>query len=363
MIESAYIHIPFCIRKCKYCSFVSGEDIKNKEQYLDALLTEISGKYKDEKLKTIYIGGGTPSLLEPCDIKNILSCFKYTKETEITLEANPETVTESKIKEFKNLGINRISIGVQTFNDKLLQLIGRKHTKENILNSIEHIKSAGFTNYSLDLIYGLPLQTVDMFIEDIKEALKTEPKHISSYGLKIEEGSFFYNNKPKSLPDDEEQAKMYLKLCEILKDNGFNHYEISNFAKNGFESRHNQVYWHNKEYYGFGLNASGYENNIRYRNKSNLKEYLQNPLIPEEQNVLTEQETRENEIFLALRLAEGLDIKEFNNKYKTDFLNDYGDIIKKYLEMKLLEYTKDSLKLTENGFLLSNEIMSEFIET
>ena len=361
MIESAYIHIPFCIRKCKYCSFVSGEDIKNKEQYLDALLTEISEKYNDENLKTIYIGGGTPSLLEACDIKKILSCFKYDDNTEITLEANPETVVESKFKKLKNIGINRISLGVQTFNDKLLQQIGRKHTKEDILSAVSIIKSSGFKNISLDLIYGLPSQTLNMFIDDINEAIKTEPKHISSYGLKIEEGSFFYKNMPDNLPDDEEQAKMYLKLCEILKDNGFNHYEISNFAKEGFESKHNQVYWQNKEYYGFGLNASGYEKNIRYRNNSVLKKYIENPLLPEEKNVLTEQETRENEIFLALRLAKGLDIKEFNNKYKTDFLSEYGDIIKKYSEMKLIEYSQDSLKLTENGFLLSNEIMSEFI--
>ena len=361
MIEHAYIHIPFCIRKCKYCSFVSGKDIKNKEQYINALIYEIRNKYNQEKLKTIYIGGGTPSLLETDDINKILSEFKYEKTAEITLEANPETVSLNKFIEYKNMGINRISLGVQTFNDHLLKLIGRKHTNKDIYSAIDTIKSSGFDNYSIDLIYGLPEQSLSMFEEDLKQAVNISPKHISTYGLKIEEGSFFYDNMPNNIPDNDVQAEMYLLLSKILKENGFNHYEISNFAREGYESKHNCAYWLNKEYYGFGLNASGYERNMRYKNISALNEYLKNPLIHEEEIILTEQETYENEIFLALRLNKGLDIQAFNKKYKLDFIKKYKNIIDKYEKLKLINSDTNHISLTEQGFLLSNEIMSEFL--
>ncbi len=361
MIEHAYIHIPFCIRKCKYCSFVSGENINNKEQYINALIYEIRSKYNKEELKTIYIGGGTPSLLQADDINKILSEFKYEKTAEITLEANPETVSLNKFQEYKSMGINRISLGVQTFNNDLLNLIGRKHTDKDIYSAIDAIKSAGFDNYSLDLIYGLPEQSLKMFENDIKQAVSIFPKHISTYGLKIEKGSFFCDNMPNNIPDNDVQAEMYLLLSKILKENGFNHYEISNFAKDGFESKHNCAYWLNKEYYGFGLNASGYEQNMRYKNTSSLNQYLKNPLLHEEENFLTEEETYENEIFLALRLGKGLDISAFNKKYKLDFLNKYKKIIDKYQRLKLINIDANRIALTEEGFLLSNEIMSEFL--
>ena len=361
MTEHAYIHIPFCIRKCNYCSFVSGKNIRNKKSYITALLSEISKKYSGETLKTIYIGGGTPSLLSGSDLKKIISHFKYTNNTEITLEVNPETVTLNKFKEYKQIGINRISLGVQTFNNIILKMIGRKHKEIDIYNAINIIKKAGFNNINIDLIYGLPSQNIEMLKNDIEKALKLNPKHISTYGLKIEENSFFYNNLPENIPDDEIQAEMYIELCKILKENDYNHYEISNFSKYGFESKHNNAYWRNKEYYGFGLNASGYENNIRYRNTSIMNEYINNPLKKEEKNHLTEQETMENEIFLALRLSTGLNIKEFNNKYNTDFFMLYKKIINKYKNTELLTINEDNIKLTENGFLLSNEIMSEFI--
>ena len=359
MIEHAYIHIPFCIRKCKYCSFVSGLSINQKEQYMDVLYSEINNKYKGELLKTIYIGGGTPSLLTSEDIKNLLSLFNYNNDTEITIEVNPETVSIEKFKQFNSAGINRLSLGIQTFNNKLLKDIGRNHTDEDILNSINIMKSANFKNISVDLIYGLPNQTIEMFTDDINKAVKLNIQHISTYGLKIEKGSFFYNNMPQNLPDDEKQAEMYLILCSILKNNGFEHYEISNFSKKDYQSQHNCAYWLNKEYYGFGLNASGYENNIRYRNVDDIDLYKKNPLQKAEEFILTEQKTMENEIFLALRLSKGLNINEFNKKYNVDFINEYKNIIEKYLE--LLKIKNNNISLTEKGFLLSNEIMSEFI--
>ncbi|MBQ9246604.1 radical SAM family heme chaperone HemW [bacterium] len=360
MIKNAYIHIPFCKRKCSYCSFVSGKDIKYKEQYIKTLIYEIYKKYNNEELETIYFGGGTPSLLETEDIKNILNILKYNCSTEITLEANPETVTETKFKQLKEIGINRISLGVQTFNNNILNIIGRKHTESDIYESIKTIKEAGFNNISIDLIYGLPGQTINMFKNDIDKAISLDIQHLSTYGLKIEEGSKFYKNMPENIPSNDIQAEMYTELCQTLKKNGFNHYEISNFAKPNFNSRHNCAYWLNKEYYGFGLNASGYEKNIRYTNTGSLDEYIQNPLKKSEETKLTEQETMENEIFLALRLSTGLNIKEFNKKYHTDFLKKYEKIIVKY--NKLLIVNSDNIKLTEDGFLLSNEIMSEFID-
>ncbi len=359
MIRHSYIHIPFCIRKCKYCSFVSGYDISLKEKYLEALHREIIEKYKGEVQDTIYIGGGTPSLLEADDIDKILKYFKYDNNTEITLEANPETVTVDKFKALKKAGINRISLGVQTFNKDLLKLIGRNHTKQDILNAVNAVKNAGFSNISIDLIYGLPSQTLDDVINDTEEALKLNIQHLSTYGLKIEENSFFYDNMPDNIPDDEVQAQMYLKLCEISAKNGFNHYEISNFALTGYESKHNTAYWKNEEYYGFGLNASGFEKKIRYKNTSKMEEYLENPLLKEEEIQLSEQENTENEIFLALRLAKGINVKEFNKKQNVDFVKKYKNILDKYSD--LISISEDSISLTERGFLLSNEIMSEFI--
>lgn len=362
MIENAYIHIPFCIRKCRYCSFVSGINLNYKKQYLDALLYEIKTRYNNENLKTLYIGGGTPSLLDSCDIEEIISCFSFQKSPEITLEMNPETVTEEKIKQLKTTKVNRISLGVQTFNNKLLKLTGRLHSETDIIKSINYIKNAGFENLSIDLIYGLPMQSMELFKEDLEKAVNIEPKHISVYGLKIEENSYFYNHIPENLPDDELQAEMFLHLCKKLKEENYNHYEISNFAKEGFESQHNNSYWKNKNYYGFGLNASGYENNIRYKNISDFKTYLKTPLKREEEISLTQSQILEDEIFLALRLQTGVDIKSVNNKYNIDFEKKYKKIIDKYTKLNLLEISKNSCRLTENGMLLSNEIMSDFLD-
>ncbi len=362
MIENVYIHIPFCKRKCKYCSFVSGYDLKNKTKYLETLFYEISKFYKQEEIKTLYIGGGTPSLLEINDIKEIINLFIFNKDPEITLEVNPETVKIEKFKKINDCGVNRISLGVQSFDNNILKYIGRNHTEKDIFNAVEIIKSAGFQNVSIDLIYGLINQNKNILKKDIQKALGLKIQHISTYGLKIEKESFFGKNPPKNLPTDEEQAEMYLYLCKVLKVNNFNHYEISNFALQGYESKHNCAYWENKNYYGFGLNASGYENNLRYKNHSNLENYLKSPLEKEENIKLTQQETLENEIFLALRLKKGINIKEINKKYNIDFETKYYNILQKYINLKLLERKNNHIKLTIQGILLSNEVMSEFVE-
>ena len=361
MVKHVYIHIPFCIRKCNYCSFVSGIDIRYKDIYLSALTKQINSTYKNEKIKTLYIGGGTPSLLDNNDIKSIIKHFNFENDAEITLEVNPETVEETKFYEIREIGINRISLGVQSFNDHILKDIGRNHTRKNILTSIEIIKKCGFDNINIDLIYGVTNQNIDLLKKDIEQSLNLGIQHISTYGLKIEKDSFFGQNPPENLPDDEQQADMYIELCSELTKNDFEHYEISNFAKKDYESRHNCAYWKNQNYYGFGLNASGYEGNKRYRNIASFKTYIKEPNLKEEETELTEREMLEEEIFLALRLKTGINIEEINKKFNINFLDKYQNIIKKYTKLELLENQNNRLNLTEKGFLLSNEIMSEFL--
>ncbi len=361
-MEHAYIHIPFCKRKCKYCSFVSGVNIEYKEQYIKALLKEIKQKYKQEKLKTLYIGGGTPSLLDIEDINEIVSLFSFYENAEITLEVNPETVEKNKFKEIKSMGVNRISLGVQSFNDEILNIIGRNHTKDTIYKAFETLRLASFDNINIDIIYGLVNQSFEVFKQDVENSIILGSEHISAYGLKIDENSYFYKNPPSNLPDDESQAQYYEYLCKRFKENNYKHYEISNFAKNGYESRHNLAYWQNKNYLGFGLNASGYINNIRYKNQSEFDKYIYNPLKKEEETALTQNQIKEEEIFLALRLNEGININELNNKFNIDFLNDYKKIIKKYQDLNMLEVRNNRCRLTLKGVLLSSEIMSELID-
>ena len=294
MIEHVYIHIPFCSGKCHYCSFVSGKNIEDKDKYLNALLKQIDAESKGEKLKTLYFGGGTPSLLDVEDIERLINLFVLDENAEITIEANPETVEYEKFKGFKSVGVNRVSLGAQSFDDEILRLIGRRHSSEKIYSAIDCIKKAGFENVSIDLMYGLPNQTIQGFEKDIQKAIDLNVQHISSYGLKIEEDSYFGKNVPKNIADDEIQAQMFTMLSDKLKQNGFEHYEISNFAKIGYQSNHNNSYWKNKEYYGFGLNASGYVGIVRYRNEDDFESYLINHFEKVEENELNNKEIMEN---------------------------------------------------------------------
>ena len=315
MTESAYIHIPFCKSKCKYCSFISFPALEMKEQYLDALNIEIDNLYKKELLKTIYFGGGTPSNLSAKEFSTILEKFNFDQNSEITVELNPETINLKYLQDLKAIGINRLSFGCQTFDNKILKDIGRRHLSEDVINSVNYAKQAGFKNISLDFIYGLPTQTTENFVKDLNTAISLDIEHISLYGLKIENGCFFYKNPPANLPNDDIQAEMYLKAIEILGKNGFEHYEISNFAKKGFHSRHNLNYWENNNYYGFGVAAHGYENGTRYFNTSNLQEYIENPIPYKDSHKLTIQEQLEEEIFLGFRKIAGINIEQINKKF------------------------------------------------
>lgn len=361
MVKSAYIHIPFCKSKCHYCSFISFNKLELKEQYLKTLSDQIKQGYENEVLNTIYFGGGTPSLLSPTEIKNILGLLNFNENTEITLEANPECLNYEYLRGLYDIGINRISLGCQTFNDDILKQINRIHTAEQVEKSVKSSQNAGFKNISIDFIYGLPNQTEQMFYDDLNRATELGIQHISLYGLKIEEGCFFYNHLPQSLADDDMQADMYLGAIELLENKGFEHYEVSNFSLPNFNSRHNLTYWNNEEYYGFGVSAHGYKNNIRYSNKMTIEEYL-NDFTPIESKLLTPKEQLEEEIFLGFRKMEGIDISVINSKYKIDFEQKYIKPIKKYQDLNLINKTEKGYKLSPNGVLVSNVILADFLD-
>lgn len=359
MVTSAYIHIPFCLSKCRYCSFVSFDTLAKKTGYLYSLLKEIDYYYQGETLKTLYFGGGTPSLMTVDELNKILKKFNYDESTEITIEVNPDSVDKEYLKGLKEIGFNRLSIGSQTFDDKLLTDIGRRHNAQQILDTIEFANEVGFENVSIDLIYGLPNQTLDMLKNDLEIVKTLDITHVSLYGLKIDEGCYFYNHYPKNVPDDDTQADMYLEVIKTL--NEFQHYEISNFAKQGYESKHNLNYWREGEYYGFGVSAHGFIDGVRYSNYQTLEQYMDNPVSHEFGKFLTEQEKLEESIFLGFRIAEGVDEQKINQKFGINFSEKYKNTLEKYISTGHLIKTDKGYRLSDEGFLISNLILSEFI--
>lgn len=361
MTKSAYIHIPFCRRKCNYCSFVSFPELGLKEQYLDALKKQIENEYKGEKLNTLYFGGGTPSLLSVEEFKSLIDLFELEEDAEITVEVNPESVDLECLSGFKKLGVNRLSIGSQTFDDEILKLIGRGHSSAQTSFALNCAREAGFKNVSLDLIYGLPTQTLKGFETDLKTVIDFDVEHVSLYGLKIDEGCYFHEHPPIHLPPNlDEQADMYLTAVKMLTNAGFEHYEISNFGGKCFKSKHNLNYWNNEYYYGFGCAASGYTDKIRYTNQNDLKKYIQNPLAKISEQKLTSREILEEAIFLGLRKIAGVNVVELNKKFGIDFNKKYSKILEKYSDYFIK--TEQGYALTLDGILISNEILAEFIE-
>ena len=292
MTDSVYIHIPFCKSKCKYCSFVSVCDTSVINEYADALINEIADSYKLEELKTLYIGGGTPSVLPLKIVERIIKSFNLTKDTEVTFEINPDDADYAYLGGLKKTGINRLSFGVQTFDDTMLRNIGRRHNSAEVLNALKISRKAEFENINIDLIYGLPGQTSEKLAKDLDIISDLDITHISTYGLKIEVPSFFYYN-PVTLPDDDTQAEMYLQINNKLETYNYKRYEISNFSKKGYESRHNLNYWNNAEYYGFGAAAHGYLNGIRYSNSTDIAEYINNPLKHDTEHIVSLKEKLE----------------------------------------------------------------------
>lgn len=369
-----YIHIPFCLQKCKYCDFLSGcATDEEKNIYVNSLISEIfhAGKLaKDYSVSTVYIGGGTPTLIPEEKLLEIInsvkSNFSLAKNYEFTVEANPETVSLKLMRSLYENGVNRISLGVQSMNDKTLKKIGRVHNVIKVLESYAACRVAGFENINYDLIFALPDQTEDEFLEDVRNLLKLEPKHISLYSLQLEETTPLFKEKDSfSFADEDTEREMYYKAREILKEHGLNQYETSNFAVAGFESRHNERYWDQKEYLGLGLGASSYFNNVRYKNPENMKNYIgfvQN-FIPlyKENKPLSKTEQQSEFVILGLRKTKGIKISDFKQKFETDIFTVFGDVINKHKNSGLLVEEDGYLFLSERGVDVSNTVMCDFI--
>lgn len=357
MATSAYIHIPFCKSKCKYCSFISFTC--NQEDYIKHLLREIDLNYKGESLKTLYFGGGTPSLLKLEDVESIINKFNFEVGAEVTFEMNPDDAEIGYLSQLKAMGVNRLSLGAQTFNDRILTQIGRRHNSEETIGAVKLAKQAGFDNINLDLIYGLPnTENLEILKNDLEIIMSLEIQHISTYGLKIEEGSYFYKHRPENLPDDDLQADMYLKINEELEKGGFKRYEVSNFAIPSRESRHNLNYWNNEEYYGFGLAAHGYIDGIRYSNSKNFEQYASS--YRDVQHRVSNAEKLEEEIFLGFRKEAGIDTEKIKSLYGIEFDKRYAQVLNKFMPEYIIK-TPSGYKLTLNGVLLSNIILAEFL--
>ena len=359
MIESLYIHIPFCDSICSYCSFkkqIYNENLA--KEYIKNLLKDLN-RIPKKSLKTIYIGGGTPSSLAECDLEILLSNLNplLKKDYEFTIESNPENLTFNKARIFSKYGVNRVSIGVQTFNRKFLKLLGRKHTNIDLDNCINNLIRNNIDNINFDLIYGLPFQTIDDFKEDIN-CIKNYPlKHVSLYSLTIDENTVF-NNLNYEEADEDLLRNMSDEATIILNKLGFEKYEVSNYSKKGYESKHNLVYWFDKEYYGIGISASGYENNIRYKNITPLKKYLKGDRLFEEETI--DEYNHEYEyIMLNLRTKYGIDLDDYKKKFKKDFLFVYEKQLEKLKKIIIINNNKVAVK--DNNYMILNTIILEFI--
>lgn len=357
---SIYIHIPFCINICSYCDFSKFYyNEKWVDNYLNELEKEVKNNYKNELVNTIYIGGGTPSCLTLKQLDrlfDIIKVFNLSKNIEFTIECNID-VEEDKLKLFKKNNVNRISIGIQTVNEKHLKTINRFHNKKIVLDKIKIIKKY-FDNINVDLIYALPYQTLKELKEDLDFYLSLDIPHISTYSLIIEPNTKLYIDGIQNI-DEDIDYEMYKLINKTLKENGYIHYEISNYSKKNYESRHNLTYWNNLEYYGFGIGASGYINNIRYDNTRSYREYI-NGNYRKEENNLTKKEIIENEFILGFRKVNGIDINKFNKKYNIDLLSI--DVVNKLLKENKLIVENEHIKINEEYLYVSNSILLEFID-
>ena len=372
---SIYIHIPFCIKRCFYCDFCSSILNKEKEEeYFKYLLREIDlykEFLKDREIVSIFIGGGTPSCVNSKNILNIVDRLnKYSflkKNLEFAIEVNPNSLDSKKLDDYLSAGINRFSIGAQSFNDNLLKKIGRIHNKKQIISAIKLLKEKNIENFSLDLMLGLP----DQNLKDIENSLRyiedLSPKHISYYSLILEENTYMYKNRNLfNFASDAEDRNMYHYLVKGLKDLNFKQYEISNFAKDGYESRHNLRYWRLKNYLSFGMSAASNIENIRFKNTENFDEYfsyLKNHNFPIENFEFLVEIDRINEyIIMALRLNKGLNIDEFNKKFDEDFLKSYKKELDKNTKLGLIKLDNNNLSLTSLGLDFSNQVELDFFK-
>lgn len=377
MVRGVYIHIPFCHQICNYCDF-NKVFFHNQpvDEYIEAVGKEIAMAVNNmpeqfENIETIYLGGGTPTALSPNQIRRLLELIAKHLNIDViefTAEANPDELTIEKLKALKNGGVNRLSLGVQSFDQQLLQKLGRTHTNDDVYKAIDNAIAVGFQNINIDLMYGLPGQSIELWEDTLEKALLLNLPHYSAYSLIVEPKTIFYIQFSKGmlhLPPEEQEAKMYDLLMERMEDSGLSQYEISNFAKEGFQSLHNKIYWDNDEYAGFGAGAHGYMNGIRYSNYGPIKKYLQSihmgqlPILHRHQVSINEK--CEEEMFLGLRKNEGVSYQQFEKKIGFSLNEKYGEIISKLMDDGLVMEEEGRVKLTRKGRFLGNEVFQQFL--
>lgn len=373
---SAYIHIPFCEHICYYCDFnkvfLEGQPV---DEYLELLLREMDLQLAQtpiDQAPTLYVGGGTPTALTAQQLDRLLGGivqrFPMKTVEEFTVEANPGDLTVDKLKVMQNYGVDRLSMGVQTFDDRLLKKIGRKHTADDVYQTMSFLEKADFRNVSIDLIYALPGQSLASFRDTLKRALDLDLPHYSLYSLILENKTMFMNwvrQGRLELPDQEEEGQMFEETIKAMEKAGRKQYEVSNFALPGHESKHNTVYWHNQHYFGFGAGASGYLGNRRYKNYGPIQHYLkplrQGILPVMENEVLTRENQMEEEMFLGLRLKEGVSFQRFQEKFQCSLESVYGDVLSTEAKAGHLVVENGSVRLTAQGLLIGNDIFEKFL--
>lgn len=376
-----YIHIPFCVKKCDYCDFLSfPAEEKMQEDYVEALLKELvfyGKKYKDRRITTIFIGGGTPSWLRADLILKIMETvrenFSVDRDAEITIECNPGTVTDHKFEVYKETGINRLSIGLQSAHNEELKRLGRIHTYEQFLKTYDMARKHGFSNVNIDLMSCLPGQTSLTFADTLKKVIQLKPEHISAYSLIIEEGTPFYQKYEEDairqekgeptqfLPSEEEEYQTTKMTQRILKEAGYHWYEISNFAKPGYECRHNIGYWKRADYLGVGIGAASLIDNVRYSNTRDIYQYLKESSQHETAEKVPREEQMEEFMFLGLRMPEGISRTEFEQNFHTTIEAVYRDVLRRLQQEEMLIKKEGRILLTEKGMDLNNYVIGQFV--
>ena len=373
---SLYIHIPFCVKKCNYCDFLSFKsDDESIEKYLNALQKEINSYQKLAKnylVNTIFIGGGTPSIIDEEDMASLFQTvkqiFQIDKRAEITIEVNPGTVTKDKLLNYRTNGINRLSIGLQSTKEELLKDLGRIHSYSKFLETYTMARNVGFDNINIDLIFGLPKQTIIDWNDTLDEVISIQPEHISCYSLIVEENTMYYKEFEEGnliLPSEETEREMYYNAVDILEKAGYYQYEISNFAKNNYICKHNLVYWIGKEYLGIGLGASSYIDKYRFKNADMIENYCENShdynLIRKDINYINIERQIEEYMFLGLRLTKGISKNEFQQKFDKSIEEIFEKELKKLETEGLINNTEDNIRLTKKGIDLSNYVFQHFL--
>jgi oxygen-independent coproporphyrinogen-3 oxidase len=372
---SIYIHIPFCVKKCDYCDFLSTPASRQRQvEYLSALDNEIrleAGKYSEYIVTTVFFGGGTPSILETSDIAGIMSSiythYHVADNAEITMELNPKTASFSKLCKVRKTGINRLSIGLQSADKNELKLIGRIHSYEDFLQTYKWAREAGFGNINIDLMSALPDQNMDSWTNTLNKVFELDPEHISAYSLIIEEGTRLYDNLSDypPIPDEDEDRLMYRETKRLMAIHGYDRYEISNYAKEGYECRHNLVYWQRGNYVGFGIGASSMVENVRWKNTDDIETYIvykgNSKDCQTDIQVLSENECIEEYMFLGLRMMKGISKTNFINTFGKKITDIYAEEIDKWIKLGMILEEGDYYRLSDKGIDVSNMIFSDFI--